>query len=851
MKVFRNFVLLLQFFISSIYLPINTKLTLKFITNKYILLFRHMPKNPCPEPTILDADNITTDSSGSDSETEQPFPIRLYSIKPRNLIQRRATITGASPTTKHGINIEQFWKELKQEQITTFQLRDKAVSCAHGLDNVSIRPQTCLGIESTKRKKKTDEHMNEKKMQFKEKLSDTERIYSNSARKTVYNTKENISFIQNCADNIANKNDNKENLQALTDNINDSNNSSDIIVPLDECNNFISDTHSINTNISEDKITGILHVKVSNELDKRYNTSVRDLLSTEDKENEKLALLKNPFNKFSSIHCLNNVSSLTKNACTSIEAVDCKKLEDINKEHKKVFIKRCNGNVAQKVDSIEKQIVHKNMEETTCVSEILKKDSRKNIVRTMTTDVNLKDSIKNKNQSDVESSILAVNEKRYIVKKLHTRCGNVINKDSQAVCSTQLACECQHKNVDVNNSEMSDSRACNTSSSGGHSNDNNSSNNSNNSSRCSSIERDKTLQIFGKNVQIVDCGFRDVNLEKKSSIISTKDESSETKISSSNMNFVENNLPSNVVHNISKIHINSKSHTVDVKSADIVLQHAATVSSYRYRELSKIESARKLDNNSYITPPEPPPRIYYAKQTVLDLNNASKNSEDLEKPQVSERTNLKQEYKKVDLFANHTKSNSNCHDKKDFSETRALNYIEKSVDLINESRTTSSHSQKFTQSDVLLYTENKHSKEEKYSFEPFAEKFVYSSQTDCSKSDYFSRNVECLDGIIYSKQTASLDVKPKLSEKERSFEKSVVNRAMMVAKSIGLHSSLSKSNSSPRSNRKKNILLASKCVSKAQFFFLDILYLFNLESKTWCIFFVRKKKCIRKRSWYW
>ncbi|XP_020294465.1 uncharacterized protein LOC109860036 isoform X2 [Pseudomyrmex gracilis] len=762
---------------------------------------RHIPKNPCPEPTILDTENITTDSSGSDSEAEQPFPICLYSTKPRNLIQRRATITGASPTTKHGINIEQFWKELKQEHITTFQLREKAASCAHGLDNVNIRPQTCLGIESTKRKKKTDEHMNEKKMQFEEKLSDSEIIYSNSTRKTVSNTKENISFIQNCAD-IANKDDNKENLQALTDNINDSNNSSDIIVPLDECNTFISGTHSINTNISEDKINEILHVKESIELDKRYNTSVRDLLSTEDLENEKLALLKNPFNNFASIHSLNNVSSLTKNACTSTEDVDCRKLEDINKERKKVFFKRCNGNVAQKIDNIEKQIVHKNMEET-CVSKVLKKiDSRKNIVHTMMTDVNLKNSIKNKNQSDVESSILAVNEERYIVKKLHTRCENVLNKDSQTVCSTQLACECQHENVDFSNSEISNTEACNTSSSGGYSNDNNSNNNSNNSSRCSSIEKDKTLQIFGKKVQIIDCGSRDINLEKKSSI--------ETKILSSNMaNFIEDDLPLNIVHNISKIHINSKLHTANAKSADTgTLQHATT--SCRYRELSKIESVRKLDNNSYITPPEPPPRIYNAKQTVLDLNNASKNSEDLEKPQVPERTNSRQECKKVDLFANHTRSNSNCQDKKDFSEARMLNYVENSIGLINESRTTSSHSQKFMQSDVSLYTENKQSKEEKYSFEPFAEKFVYSSQTDCSKSDYFSRNGECLDSIIYSKQTTSLDIKPKLSEKEKSFEKSVVNRAIMVARSIGLHGSLSKSNSSPRSNRKKNILLAKR-----------------------------------------
>lgn len=98
-------------------------------------------------------DTMTTDdSSDSDSsEIEPPSSVRLYSAKPRNLVQRRATITGASPTAKHSVDIEQFWRELKQEHSTTFQLRDKAASCAHGLDNVqaqpSLRPQTCLGIE--------------------------------------------------------------------------------------------------------------------------------------------------------------------------------------------------------------------------------------------------------------------------------------------------------------------------------------------------------------------------------------------------------------------------------------------------------------------------------------------------------------------------------------------------------------------------------------------------------------------------------------------------------------------------------------------------------------------------------
>ena len=119
-----------------------------------------------PEPAVM-LDNLPTDSSDSDSEIEPPSSVRLYLAKPRNTVQRRATITGASPTTKHGIDLERFWRELKQEHSTSFQLRDKAASCAHGLNNVqtNLRPQTCLGIEQ---RKKRFSRIEEKKVQFQE-----------------------------------------------------------------------------------------------------------------------------------------------------------------------------------------------------------------------------------------------------------------------------------------------------------------------------------------------------------------------------------------------------------------------------------------------------------------------------------------------------------------------------------------------------------------------------------------------------------------------------------------------------------------------------------------------------------
>lgn len=150
--------LIITYFSNFIYFYFNTencahlKTLYKFIKKNFISA-RNVPKVPSPKPTsVIDTvdmlDTMTTDSSGSDSETEAPSSVRLYSSKPRSLVQRRATITGASPTAKHSIDIEQFWKLLKKEHSTTFQLRDKAASCAHvNSVQMNTRPQTCLGIE--------------------------------------------------------------------------------------------------------------------------------------------------------------------------------------------------------------------------------------------------------------------------------------------------------------------------------------------------------------------------------------------------------------------------------------------------------------------------------------------------------------------------------------------------------------------------------------------------------------------------------------------------------------------------------------------------------------------------------
>lgn len=760
-------------------------------------------------------DTMATDSSDSDSEVEPPLPIRLYSTKPRSLVQRRATITGASPTTKHGIDIEQFWKELKQEHCTSFQLRDKAASCAHGLDNVpsNIRPQTCLGIEPVKRRKKTDGHLDDRKVQFQEKSVDTESaVYSSNARKITHDTKERVTPAVNCENggmNIANKDTNKEHSRAMN-NVSDSNNLSDTTVPLDECNNFINDTRSISSKNSpgSKEITGVRHVKERGKLDKSYSTPAYDLSDPEDKEDRKLALLESPFCKLDlPVHCSNNDTSggvLTKtDAHTFTESTDDyrRSKNAQNRDHREAdnAAKRC-GNVARKVSDIEKQIaqIESAAEQAGIFGVPKESDSRKNSVRVTMNDASPRASVEERNQSNIECNISDTNVcDKYGIDLSTEREGTIMREQPEAVCSKKSSpCNCREKNCC--HSEMS----CSS----------------------SSVEGDTMSQRFSQVLQMLDGVLAQHSklIEKKSSTTLSRENCIETTVprsSSSNANLVEDDL-SNAIHSVSKIQISTKPQTKDMKSTSD--SSLATVQSCRYIELPKIESVRKYENKHHTTPPEPPPRIFHPKQVAdAKLNNTPRVPENSERPQVPERPSVRRELKKVDsnLPWNHASSSSDCQDKKDSSlDVCAFNYMENSFDFIDEPRAiVNLNDQKFTQSDASLYSENndRQLREDRYTYEkyePFMEKFTCFGQsaTDGYKSDHFLRHVECSDNVINSKQIMPLDLRPKLLEKDRSFEKSVVNRAMMVARSIGLHGSLSKSNSSPRSNRKRNILLTSK-----------------------------------------
>ncbi|KAK5646089.1 hypothetical protein RI129_004553 [Pyrocoelia pectoralis] len=132
-----------------------------------LLAIHDLPDIPPPRlpPVVQQSETETEISSSSDSETlDSPLDgsRRVYPLKPRPVLQRRNTVTGASPTSKRPQQaIEQYWQQLKNQAASkhsssyTIQsnryehdstlLRDKSVSCGDGFD-LSPRPTTVIGI---------------------------------------------------------------------------------------------------------------------------------------------------------------------------------------------------------------------------------------------------------------------------------------------------------------------------------------------------------------------------------------------------------------------------------------------------------------------------------------------------------------------------------------------------------------------------------------------------------------------------------------------------------------------------------------------------------------------------------
>ncbi|XP_076621719.1 connector enhancer of ksr isoform X1 [Colletes latitarsis] len=750
---------------------------------------RHMPKNPSPEPaSILDTVNILDtmiiDSSDSDSETEPPLSIRLYSTKPRNSVQRRATITGASPTTKHGIDIEQFWKELKQEHSTTSQLRDKAASCAHGLDNVpsNLRSQTCLSIEQSKRKKKPDGQVDDKKLQFQEKSvkSDVPRI--DNTINIIHEAKDECKTIQNCEETLTISNtNNPSQIPQTSINVTNNNNLSDTSVPLDECNNFIRDRHSNSKNILSGKESSICNVKERGKLDKSYSTPAYDLMDTDNVEDRKQKLF---CTLESSTNNVSNVSTTkTDIQLVSTNLGDQQKLRNID-DKKQSTRANLDTNV-QNVTGIDMHIVQNNDEQYVEKSQYL--DSHKTFV-CKATDVSHGSSIKS-NQSNNECIISDVNkyDKKNVTNNLNAELENV----SKAAFSVKNFTNNSSSSYEINENKVE----------------------SRNNYVQNNSENNPSLTKFGKIFQTFNCASIEHTklMEKKSPTASIKETIQIQEPAWTNCDLISTEDDTRTITwNIPQIQICQKTQT---KGS---IDQGNMIQSCKYVELTKIESNKKLESKSHLIPPDPPPRKYYSKLTSSPLDNSSKVFEDQDKHYASQRPNVRRDLKKPEYcMENYIKSNLNHQEKQDYFDV-CNSYTEKPIEFIDEINTLGNECRPSLNVDSLYREYNdKQVKEDKSicnKYEPFVEKFGYtSSGTECHNPESCFQNMDSPDGSCSSKQFQSLEHKSKVYEKEKNLEKGVVNKAMMVARSIGLHGSLSKSSSSsPRSSRKRSILFARK-----------------------------------------
>uniref|UniRef100_A0A1Y1M4E1 Connector enhancer of kinase suppressor of ras 2 n=1 Tax=Photinus pyralis TaxID=7054 RepID=A0A1Y1M4E1_PHOPY len=176
-----------------------------------LLAIHDLPDIPPPRlpPVVQQSETETEISSSSDSETlDSPLDgsRRVYPLKPRPVLQRRNTVTGASPTSKRPQQaIEQYWQQLKNQAASRHSssytipsnkydddstlLRDKSVSCGDGFD-LSPRPTTVIGIAGNHcgvngdfRKQFNGKSFKKKKVNFDDNMPNSKIDNANTRRK--------------------------------------------------------------------------------------------------------------------------------------------------------------------------------------------------------------------------------------------------------------------------------------------------------------------------------------------------------------------------------------------------------------------------------------------------------------------------------------------------------------------------------------------------------------------------------------------------------------------------------------------------------------------------------------------
>ncbi|KAK2578688.1 hypothetical protein KPH14_011657 [Odynerus spinipes] len=740
---------------------------------------RHTPKNSTPQPagiadTVSMLDTMATDSSDSDSEVEPPTSVRLYATKPRSLVQRRATITGASPTTKHGVDIEQFWKELKQEHSTTFQLRDKAASCAHSLDSVpsNLRPQTCLGIEQTKRKKRPDTQVDDKKENFPEKSNETETTNMEESKNLLHELKEGnkLTAIHKEVPTVVTKNVDSPS-QRIT-NASTRNNMSDTNVPLDECNYCISDRSNNNSSKLTSNESNTNNFKEHGRLDKSYSTPAYDSIE-QDGIDRKLLLLEN-----SPPNVINSKDIKFKMLNESKEQQN---LESISNKDGECIKGDLIVNVPQKNNDFESGIHCKTATDSTQLN---------------THNTNCKDCLK-ENQSNIESIMLdeIMSDENRIIDNINKQIDNITKNDCHRLTENNiLDHEMKEEKLELNTNYIEQKYRSNN-------------------------EDDTVQKRFGKILQPSDYNPTERQYSTSSLRETTMEVQEEVSVNNCSNSNVE--VP-DITQRTTKIQISPKPRKNSIKhSSPIVVE--PKIHSCKYIELPKVESTKKFEVKSQLTPPEPPPRKYIPKQEVPESGNVPKLVGNIGKPVVLSRCHMKRDLKNGNIFTESVNKGDLDHGESDDCLNIYPKQLEKSSNLNNKLNTSVDSQRSFLPIDnpeMSAYDiYDKQLREERLhceKYESFTEKFgvLNNSLPDCYKSDNCSWNSDFSESSTCMRQEQLMESKSnviKLSEKDKSFEKVVVNKAMMVARSIGLHGSLSKSSSnSPRSNRKRNTVLAKK-----------------------------------------
>ncbi|XP_049822493.1 uncharacterized protein LOC109594029 isoform X2 [Aethina tumida] len=158
-------------------------------------------------PTVEEPVDVESTSSSDSEPPDSPIDGegRMYPLKPRPILQRRNTITGATPTSKRPYLPIEYWELYKTNNSSTHAssyhidsvmnieeqfLRDKSVSCNVGLDK---RPTTVIGLASRNTSfKKSFKDKTKKKVNFDEnnQIGDTSDIKKEENKENSLNVPE-------------------------------------------------------------------------------------------------------------------------------------------------------------------------------------------------------------------------------------------------------------------------------------------------------------------------------------------------------------------------------------------------------------------------------------------------------------------------------------------------------------------------------------------------------------------------------------------------------------------------------------------------------------------------------------